>query len=206
VLAESQREVTVSKLARFLSRALPFLVVVALMPQPMPAAAWANLPTLDGESFVGSATVTDVTGCTLINNGTFKFTASGTATGNYPGPFSETGSVMVSPTLPQPTVTGFHVDPFTITANSGPQSGDTVSGTKDWAPPAGTFGECSPEAIELSINSTYTAVITIPSTGEHFCDTGKAVTNFGTNGAGSFSETFKSNQAVATPTPSGACP
>jgi hypothetical protein len=208
VLAKCQREVTVLKLGRFLSRALPLLIVVAMMPPPMPAAAWASLPTLNGEVFTGSATVTSPP-CLDPANGTFMFNASGTATGAYPGPFSEMGSVTISPTLPLPTVTGFHVDPmhpFTITANSGPQAGDTVTGTKDWAPPAGFFGACSLEAIALSINSTYSAIITIPSTGERFCDTGMAITNFGNGAPGEFDETFTSNRAVATPTPTGACP
>lgn len=188
-----------SKLA-LLSRALPLLIAVAMLPQPVPAAAWANLPTLNGESFTGTATF-DTSGCTLFT-GTFGFTASGMATGNYPGPFTETGSVTVSPTG---TVTGFSADPFTVAADSGPQNGDTVSGTKAWAPPAGILGACI-EGIALSVNSTYSAVITIPSTGERFCDTGTAVTNFGNGAPGEFDETFTSNQTVATPTPSGTCP
>jgi hypothetical protein len=193
----------VFSLARFLSRALPLLVVVAMMPAPVPAAAWANITPLNGEEFSGTATP-NPSGCDMITGftGTFDFTVSGTATGDYPGPFSETGTVTVSSTG---SVTGFSAS-FTINANSGPQMGDTVSGTKIWAAPAGTLGVCS-DAIALDVHSTYSAVISLP-TGETFCDTGTALTNFKNPLLTSpFIESFSPDSAVANPIPTGGtCP
>ena len=184
-------------LARLLPRALPLLVVVAMMPAPVPAAAWANVPSLNSESFSNSngATV-DTSTCTVFT-GTFGFTVSGTATGNYPGPFTETGTVTVSLTG---SVTGFSAS-FTINSSAG-----TVSGMKSWAAPAGTVGVCS-DALAVDVHSTYSAVITI-STGETFCDTGTALTNFNNPAQTSpFVESFSPNSAVANPIPTGGtCP
>jgi hypothetical protein len=185
----------VFKLARFLPRALPLFVVVAMMPAPVPAAAWAAPPSLDGESFTGSATI-DATGCVLGN--TFTFDVSGTATGAYPGPYNENGSVTVTGPIP----TDFTAS-FTITATSGPQSGDTVVGMKVFAPPTAPSIAVCVDGLALNVNSTYSATITLPS-GESFCDTGTAVTNIGVFSPGSFSETFTST--AATPIPTGGCP
>lgn len=184
-------------LARFLSRALPLLVVVAMMPAPVPAAAWAAPPSLNQESFSGSATI-DNSGCLLGN--TFTFNVSGTATGSYPGPFSENGSVTVTGPFP----TDFAAS-FSISATSGPQSGDTVVGMKVFAPPPGTLAICV-DGLALSVNSTYSAIITLPSA-EQFCDVGTAVTNIGLGLPGTFTETFTSSLTTATPMgPTSTCP
>jgi hypothetical protein len=134
--------------------------------------------------------------------GTFGFSASGTATGAYPGPFDESGTVTVSPTG---SVTGFSVPSFTVTATSGPQDTYVATGSKAWAPPAGLVGVCS-DGSALSVNSTYSAMITLPS-GERFCDTGTAVTNIGVPLPGNFTESFSSSLTTATPIGiSGTCP
>ena len=193
------REVTVSRLIHRLSRAFAFLLVLAFMSSPMPAAAWAAPPSLNGESFSGTPTIDNAT-CTLFT-GTFGFTASGTASGAYPGPFSESGTATISSTG---AVTGFDAT-FTITATSGPQSGDKVSGSKTWAPPAGLVGACL-DGSALTVNSTYSAIITLPS-GERFCDKGTAVTDINFPLVGTFTESFKSSLTTATPIPtSGTCP
>jgi len=188
----------VFSLVRRLSRALPLLLVFMFISTPLPAAAWAAPPSLNGESFSGVATLT-TTGCGLLGDGTFGFTVSGSsATGPYPGPFSESGSVTVSGV----SVTGFSAS-FTIAPNSGPQSGDTVAGTKVLT--SGLFGLCA-EGIALSVNSTYSAIITLPSA-ERFCDTGTAVTNIGQGAPGAFTETFSSSATTATRMgPSSTCP
>ena len=190
-----------SSLARLLSRALPLLLVVAFMSPPVPAAAWAAPPSLDGESFTGTATFV-TTGCTMLSTGTFDFSTAGTAVGAYPGPFDESGSVTIG-TLG--AVTGFDAS-FSVTAMSGPQNLYIASGTKTLAPSPLGAGACL-EGIGLNINSTYSAMITLPS-GEKFCDTGTAVTNFGIpSAAGNFTETFSSNLTTATPVGlSGTCP
>lgn len=199
VLAECQGGHPV-QLCPFFSRALPLLLVVAFMSPPVPAAAWAAPPSLNGESFTGTATI-DASGC-LLFTGTFGFSASGTASGAYPGPFSESGTVTISPTG---SVTGFNVPSFTVTATSGPQATYIASGTKAWAPPAGLVGVCV-DGLALSVNSTYRATITLPS-GEVFCDQGTAVTNIGVSGPGAFSESFSSSLTTATPVGlSGTCP
>jgi hypothetical protein len=197
MLAKCQREVTVFTLARFLPRALPLLVVVAMMPAPVPAAAWAAPPSLNNESFTGGATL-DTTGCVL--GSTFTFNVSGTATGAYPGPYSENGSVTITGISP----TGFTAS-FTISATSGPQSGDTVVGMKMWAPPAGTVAICV-DGLAVSVNSTYSAIITLPSA-ERFCDVGTAVTNIGLGLPGTFTESFTSSLVTATRMgPTSTCP
>jgi hypothetical protein len=188
----------VSSLVRRLSRALPLLVVFAFLSPPVPAAAWAAPPSLNGESVSGVATL-NTSGCGLLGSGTFGFSISGsTATGPYPGPFTESGSVTTSGV----SVTGFNAS-FTMAPTTGPQSGDTVAGTKVLT--SAVFGLCA-EGIAVSVNSTYRAIITLPS-GERFCDTGTAVTNIGQGAPGTFSESFSSSATTATPIgTSGTCP
>jgi hypothetical protein len=193
------REVTVSSRADRLSRALPVLLVVAFMSPPVPAAAWAAPPNLDGESFSGSATL-DTSGCSIFGGGTFGFDVSGSATGTYPGPFSESGSVTSS----GGTATGFTAS-FTITATSGTQSGDTIVGVKMLASPAGT-GLCLPgEGIAANVHSTYSAVITLIS-GERFCDTGTATTSISVGLPGTFAESFTSTTPTRAIGATGTCP
>jgi hypothetical protein len=184
----AKRPKTVFTLARFLPRAVPLLVVVAMMPAPIPAAAWAAPPSLNGEHFAGSGTITPSCGILV---GTFGFNVpSGSATGSYLGSFSETGSV----TITGISVTGFTAS-FTIKTTSGAQNGDIVVGTKAWAPPPGDFGLCV-EGIALHVHSSYRGTITL-ITAEKFCDTGTAVTSFGTNGLGSITEDFTSSKTTA---------
>jgi hypothetical protein len=162
------------------------------MSPPVPAAAWAAPPSLDGESFTGLATL-NTSGCSIFGGGTFGFNVNGSATGTYPGPFSENGSVTSS----AGTATGFTAS-FTISATSGAQIGDMVVGMKVFAAPAGT-GICLPsEGIAANIHSSYSAVVTLIS-GERFCDTGTALTSIGVGLPGTFSESFSSSAASATP-------
>lgn len=186
-------------LARFLPRALPLLVVVAMMPAPVPAAAWAAPPSLNGESVSGTGTL-DTSGC-VVFSGPFSFNVTGgSATGAYTGTFNENGTVTADLAG---NATGFTAS-FSITATSGPQSGDTVAGVKMWAPPPGT-ALCI-EGIALNVNSTYSAIITLPSL-ERFCDTGTAVTDIGVGGLGHVSESFTSSATTATRMgPTSTCP
>jgi hypothetical protein len=192
VLAESQREVTVSKLARFLSRALPFLVAVALMPQPMPAAAWASTPSLDTESFSGTATL-NAAGCSLVGDGTLGFTVTGNASGPYTGTFSETGSITISGPL-------LSVTDFTASFSLTSPTGDVLPGDgHKMGSLTSLFGVCFGETSIGPITSNYSAIITLP-TGEKFCDTGgTAQTTIGLGG--SFSETFSNSNANLTTHP-----
>jgi hypothetical protein len=182
-------------IARLLPRALPFLVVVAMMPGPVPAAAWAPPPTLKDESFSGNVTTTPQ--CALDLTGTFGFTVtSGTATGSYSGSFSESGSVGIS----MISVTSFTAD-FTITATNG----DTVVGMKASTPPPNTFGTCS-DAFALNVPSFYSAVITVAASGERWCDQGTAVTTI-TGVAFTFTESFTSELTQPTlMTSTSTCP
>jgi hypothetical protein len=183
----------VSSFARLLSRALPLLLAAAFMSPPVPAAAWAAPPSLDGESFTGTATF-DTSGCNILSMGTFGFSTDGTGVGAYPGPFTESGSVTIGMAG---AVTGFDAS-FSVTATSGPQDTYVASGTKTLTPSTFAGGACL-EGIGLNIQSTYSAMITLPS-GEVFCDSGTAVTNFGIpSAAGNFTETFSSTLTTATP-------
>jgi hypothetical protein len=185
----------VFKLARLLPRALPFLVVVAMVPAPVPAAAWAPPPTLDKESLnSGSATVTPSCGPIV---GTFSFDVpTGTAGGgSYSGSFSESGSVTVSLI----SVTSFTAN-FTINATNG----DTAVGSKA-STPSSTFGLCA-DGSALNVPSFYSAVITVAASGERWCDQGTSVTTIA-GAAFTFMESFTSR--VTAPTlmgPTDTCP
>jgi hypothetical protein len=83
---------------------------------------------LAGEHFVGSGTLTRA--CSDAFTGTGEFSLTGTATGPYPGTFTETGSAAMA----GGNVTALHVS-FTIDS---PSTSTTISGTKDLVLGAGS--------------------------------------------------------------------
>jgi hypothetical protein len=193
VLAKCQREVTVFKLARFLSRALPLLIAVALMPQPVPAAAWASTPSLDGESFSGTATL-NTTSCPTTDTGTLGFTANGSASGPYSGTFTESGTITFSGLV---NVTDFNAT-FTLTSSTG----NVLDGRK-FGSLTPVFGVCLFETSPPTVTSNYTATITLP-TGEQFCDTGgtaQTTITVSPLGATTFTEQFSNSNTTLTTHP-----
>ena len=135
-------------------------------------------PTLQGETFTGSASQTPATTCRLEldNSGDATFTASGVATGPYPGTFTETGSYSFGPVV-NPNgfgvVTSFH-STFTITSATG-----SVSGTKDLVGPApGSISTCAVFAYLLTTPLDYDATVTTGS--GTFRDSGTATASTAT--------------------------
>jgi hypothetical protein len=141
--------------------------------------------------------------CNPTGTSTVSFTASGNATGPYPGTFTETGTVTFGPqTNPNgfATVTSFEVE-FVINSDAG-----TVNGTKSLAPNATTaVAFCNTVGGQIVVDAQYVATITAP-TGTAI-DEGRANTQFnvcpnvatcGTIGVGSaFYESFASQQLTA---------
>jgi hypothetical protein len=107
------------------------VVVLALLTvfvQPAVAQQPPAPPTLTGESFVGFG---DITGnCSETSTATFTFTASGTASGPYPGTFEESGTYTIAPTAPggSGSLLSFEAT-FTIESPVG-----TVTGSKRFDP------------------------------------------------------------------------
>jgi len=139
--------------------ALMLFVMVTTMPA---AAAPIPPPTLTGETLHGQRTETGppVVDCSNgpvnpgnpdLHSGTTTYTMSGTATGAYPGPFTEKLTLVVGPGF----VTQFHAT-FIITAPTG-----IVSGSMSLTRPSG--GGCVPAAIHNFIfgvgDASYTATI-----------------------------------------------
>jgi hypothetical protein len=187
------------------------------------AAAQTTPPTLTGESFaaglfttppgLGSIVLTSAN-CNPAGTSTFSYAVSGPAAGPYPGTFTETGTVTMSPQTipggfsnPSGLLTSWTVS-FSITSPTG-----TVTGTKTL--PAGTTGVgiCttaaqSPVGVEqYSANVVppglaYTA--TIAAGGAQYRDTGLSFpATFNdvpaTPVSNNFNESFTSGQATTIP-------
>jgi hypothetical protein len=110
--------------------------------------------SLQGEHFVGSGTLTRA--CSDAFSGTGEFSLTGTATGPYPGAFTETGSAA----LAGGNVTALHVS-FTIDS---PSTSTTISGTKDLVLGAGSCELLvgSPQQVSLyqtDAQVTYAAIL-----------------------------------------------
>jgi hypothetical protein len=135
-------------------------------------------PSLAGEALVAgpNSTVGDgVFGvsvqCNPDQSGSFTFSASGTATGPYPGTFVESGSVTVN-TLG--AVAAFHAD-FQIVDSLGVL---TVHGSKDLVADASDLGACFSDAYsydaEFATRASYSA--TIDTASGSYRDTGSSTT------------------------------
>jgi hypothetical protein len=153
------------------------VVVVALVVPGMvvsaasSASATTTLAPLSGELLTG----TDVAGtCPPPGDaGTVAFTATGTATGPYPGTFTETGYWELDLEI----LSAFHAS-FTIVSGS-----TTVTGTADYTTTASAFAACDGRA--YNVPTSYNVTISAP-TGTR--------TNTGTSSVnivyGSFQQTF----------------
>jgi len=158
-------------------------------------------PTLTGETFTGVPTVTAT--CDPTSNSTISYSVSGTATGPYPGTFTESGTATLGPQ-------GFFIDPnnpnapgnvvsfsatFTIQAAGGVQ----IFGAMQLAPPgllAGNHGFCDQFSLQsFGAQSDYQALIR--AKGPPCTDSGQSLTavNAGQNYPQSqFNQSFYSNQ------------
>jgi hypothetical protein len=145
--------------------------------------------------------------CQPAGTSTVSFTASGAATGPYPGTFTETGTVTFGP---QP-INGFGaVTSFTATFSITSALG-TVTGTKSLAPTQSTaVGFCNEIGGQVVLDASYVATISTP--GGSIIDEGQAngtqfnicpnTATCGTIGSGSaFYESFLSDQVTVLPPP-----
>jgi hypothetical protein len=195
----------------------PLLLAVAMLAFAAPATALAQAPALTGEDFlardfegipapdIGSV---DIVGeqCNADRSGEFSFTASGTATGLYGGPFQESGTFRFGPPLPggDSPLLSFTAT-FTINSAVG-----QVTGTKTAAAPATVTGcdeDTPPQRFYgATVTASYDATIVLPG-GERCTDRGTALSSatlndFGPGGSSeNFGETFTSSQATALCTP-----
>jgi hypothetical protein len=127
------------------------LAVVAVGAALAPAGAGAQAPPLTGETLkdLNSSTVTITRSCNPQGTSTINFTASGPATGPYPGTFTETGTITIGPQTQPPgaffpsfttgPIASFNAS-FTINSPSG-----QVTGSKSYQldPQGRDFGICA---------------------------------------------------------------
>lgn len=117
---------------------------LALLLAVSPPAAAATPSSLTSEFLVGTP-ITQLTAvCDPSGTSTISYTTSGTASGPYPGTYTETGTVTIGPETLSVFVNGFQAGPvtsldatFTINSTAG-----TVSGTKHLDPSAVVPGFC----------------------------------------------------------------
>jgi hypothetical protein len=138
---------TLKKMLRCLAVSSLTLVMGGVGGAPLAPTALAATPaSLNGEVFTGQGDTRTLDGdCSSPGNGSFTFSTSGTATGPYPGTFSESGTFTISTdhTNGLPAVTAYSAT-FTITSSAG-----NVTGTKALAnePEA----KCDPETSQVAI-------------------------------------------------------
>lgn len=170
--------------------ALLLLAMVAVVPVAAapPAAPSPPPPTLTGETLTGGS------GGGLVfcrNTGSFSFTISGTATGPYPGTFTESVTGTVNPT--------FTLATFSATFTIHSATGD-VTGTKTYTGPSPRicYQDANDVAILGTIPTTYQA--TIHTANGNYADHGTSATGFfrSSGTVNQFNETFASSQTQAT--------
>jgi hypothetical protein len=136
-------------------RTFAALLALAAVGAPPATAAVVPPPTLSGEGFLTNSVTTS--GCNpALGFSFFTYTATGTASGPYPGKFSESGIVLIGQqnqtppsgsVVPLGDILGLSAD-FTISSGI-----RVVTGTKDLLGPppnppfAGLLGACADNAI-----------------------------------------------------------
>jgi len=192
------------------------ILVLASFSGAGPAQADTTVQSLTGETLVQpgpglpNGVPVSTYDCNPSGTSTVTFTATGVATGPYPGTFTETGTVVFAPQAPFGTVTSFEAN-FTITSVNG-----TVTGTKKLQTnPSTAVGFCNQVGGQIIADLDYTAQITTPS--GTATDQGQSnTTQFnvcpntstcGTIGSGSaFTEWFESQTFTPGPPPPPAAP
>jgi hypothetical protein len=130
----------------------------------------SSVRPLTGETLlaseIGNPGTSTVTGtCDPLGTSTFTFTITGLATGPYPGPFTETGTIVLGPFgVPgNPLAATSFESSFTISSPAG-----TVTGTKSLEGfAAASLGLCAEagaaDSLRFEGNVGYSATITAPS-------------------------------------------
>jgi hypothetical protein len=138
--------------------ALALAVLVAAAVASAKPAPSAPPPSLSGEAFAGTPTITSAN-CNPAGQSTFTYHIIGGAFGPYPGTFEETGVVTIGPQVgafpsgdPLVSLTA----DFTIDSVVG-----QVQGTKELVPGPNALGICiEPVHFATAINLQYEAIIT----------------------------------------------
>jgi hypothetical protein len=151
-------------------------MLAVFMVATVSAAAGVAQPTLTGEEFFGTPRITSAN-CTVTGPSTFSYTATGVATGPYPGRFTEFGTVETLERT-RSVVSRFRAV-FTITPDpADPQpTFKRVVGTKTLLAPLSGEADCDSLAFgdidrfSLFVTHRYTAVIQSAS-GETCFDAG----------------------------------
>lgn len=150
------------------------------------ASAQTTQPTLGGEVLTASSYIP----VTCQDANAVSFTVTGTATGPYPGTFTET----LSEVLDGPPVQFDYTATFTITSAAG-----VVTGTETAQTPDG-IGACSESGGEYSAFGSPGYTATIRAAGQTYTDQGTTAVTWSTfNYPGGGNETFTSSQQQATP-------
>lgn len=168
-----------------------------LLPASGAAASLVLPASLAGETLSGAPTLTNVT-CNFVGNssqGTFDFSVSGTATGPYPGTFTETGSGTVSAVGGQLAFSAS----FTITSPAG-----NVTGTKSLASSGLFAAGCDPglgNIVANGISANYQATISIQGVAYTDSGTSTTVVVYIPGYAQDFSDIFDASNGVVPPEP-----
>jgi hypothetical protein len=157
-----------------LGLAMTLGLVVAL-----PAAASAA-STLTGENLTGASASGNSGACP-----TPTFSVSGTATGPYPGTFTESGSFTLGPPFPFSAT-------FTITSGT-----TTITGSKTGRLNGG--GSCSNSGGDATTVIPYTATIHTPSGNFHDEGTSSVIVQITASGAATLTESFTSSLTAPVP-------
>ena len=179
------------------------LVLLLSLPATGSAAPPQPKPSMSGESFDGVPTVTFA--CDPMTTSTISYSVTGTATGPYPGTFTETGTATLGPQGiwkdPNNANAPGDVTAFSATFTIQTVSGVKVMGSKQLEPPgllSNNQGFCDQNGIQsFGAQSSYSA--TIKSKGPSCTDTGDANTavNAGiTYPVAQFDESFSTNHPL----------
>lgn len=149
---------------RRLSAVAAGILMLTSFSATIPAQADSSVQSLTGETLVQpgpdlpNGVPVSRYDCNPTGTSTVTFTASGIASGPYPGTFTETGTVIFGPQAPFGRVTSFQAN-FTITSVNG-----TVTGTKTLQTNASTaVAFCNQVGGQIVADLNYTAQITTPS-------------------------------------------
>src|SRR4051794_669937 len=186
------------------ARLVCLLATALLLWLPCARAVAQAPPSLQGESLFGNFSQLQAT-CDSAGTSTLDFTASGTASGPYPGTFDETGHVTIGAqtnvndpgqflAFNSGSVTTLHVS-FTIHSTAG-----DVPGTKDLTAPVGTTGEgvCATIAGNAGTDGVCQGLFpTSPGTLEATLERADASATYDATLPGSFRDTGRANMSVS---------
>lgn len=190
---------------RFAGVALATGVVgIGVAGAPAASAQTTTPATLSGEMLSGASGEFDGVGC--LTGGPFSFSTSGTATGPYPGTFTETGSGTVTY-----AADGTGTGPVSFSASFKIDSANgEVTGTKTFNGPVAPFGVCYQDPNNYLFTAVPSYQATIQTSQSNYTDQGTADTYVAESSGtlNTLSETFASSRSQPTllePTSTAQC-